>query len=115
MDSSLIIAVANLGFGGVIIVLIICGYLVPRPAYKRVTNESARKDKVIEKLQEALTLERQRSNDAAQAGAVTNQLIGALTSMAGENRAAEKREHEDAADAATARAALNLTGKDIGL
>jgi hypothetical protein len=71
-----------------------------------------------DKLAEALALERQRSNDATQAGAVTNKLIGALTTLATEHRAAEKHEHQDAADLAGARALpapLNLTGKDIGL
>ena len=74
---------------------------------------------MIEKLQEALALERQRSNDATQAGAVTNQLIGALTTLATEHRALEKHEHADAADKAEAHAhatgALDLTGKDLGL
>jgi hypothetical protein len=120
LDSSLITVLANGVTPGVVIILIILGYLVPKPAYTRVAKESARKDKVIEKLQEALTLERQRSNDATQAGAVTNQLIGALTTLATEHRAAEKQEHSEAADlAADVRllpaAALDLTGKDIGL
>jgi hypothetical protein len=119
VDSSLIGILANLGTGGVVIVLIILGFLVPRPTHAKVLEDSARKDDIIEKLQEALALERQRSNDATQAGAVTNQLIGALTTLATEHRAAEKHEHQDAADKAEARAlpagALDLTGKDIGL
>jgi hypothetical protein len=70
-----------------------------------------------EKLTEALALERQRSNDATQAGAVTNQLISGLVRLATEHRAAEKNEHQDAADAAEARAltpGLDLTVKDLG-
>ncbi len=119
MDSSLISVLTNLGTGGVVIILIILGYLIPKPTHTRALEDSARKDEVIGKLQEALTLERQRSNDASQAGAVTVQLIGALTTLATEHRAAEKHEHQDAADKAEARALpaapLDLTAKDIGL
>lgn len=119
MDSSLVAILVNLGAGGIVVVLLILGYLVPKPAYTRVLDESARKDQVIEHLQEALELERQRSNDATQAGTVTNQLIGALTTLATEHRAAEKHEHTEAADKADARAlpaaSLDLTAKDLGL
>ena len=110
MDSSLISILANLGTGGVVVLLIILGYLVPKPTHTRVLEDSARKDETIDKLTEALALERQRSNDATQAGAVTNQLIGALTTLATEHRAAEK--HDGTALPA---APLDLTGKDIGL
>ena len=118
MDTSLITIVSNLGTGGVVIVLIILGYLIPKPTHTRALEDSAHKDEEIAKLQEALALERQRSNDATQAATVTNQLIGALTTLATEHRAAEKHEHADAADKADARAltsGLDLTGKDIGL
>ena len=118
MDSSIVSVLANLGTGGVVVLLIILGYLVPKPTHTRAVEDSAHKDEVIGKLQEALALERQRSNDASQTAAVTNQLIGALTTLAAANRAAEKNEHQEAADIATARAlpaTLDLTGKDIGL
>ena len=121
MDSSLITIVSNLGWGGIIVVLIVLGYLVPKPAHTRAVEDSAHKDDVIARLQEALALERQRSNDATQTATVTNQLVRALTSLAAANRAAEKDEHQDAADKAEARAdkaealALDLTGKDLGL
>ena len=107
MDSSLISVLANLGMGGVVVVLIVLGYLVPKPAHTRVLEESARKDEVIEKLQEAVALERQRSNDVTQAGAVTNQLIGALTTLATEHRAA------DVADARALPVPPAPAGKDI--
>ena len=119
MDTALITIVSNLGWGGIIVVLIVLGYLVPKPAHTRALEENSRKDEVIGKLQEALALERQRSNDATQAGAVTNQLIGALTTLATEHRAMEKHEHADAAGLAEAHALatapLDLTAKDIGL
>ena len=70
------------------------------------------------KLQEALDLERQRSNDATAAGAVTNQLIGGLVKLAGEHRALEQHERQDAAgkaDAGAVPSALDLTAKDLGL
>jgi hypothetical protein len=118
MDSALITLLANAGTAGVVIALIVFGYLVPKPTHARALEDGAHKDEVIAKLTEALALERQRSNDATQAGAVTNQLIGALTTLAAEHRAAEKHEHADAADKADARAVtagLDLTGKELGL
>lgn len=119
MDSSLVAVLTNLGTGGVVIVLMILGYLIPKPTHTRALEDSAHKDEEIEKLQEALALERQRSNNATQAATVTNQLIGALTTLATEHRAAEKHEHADAAAAAETRAlpagALDLSGKDLGL
>ena len=97
----------------------ILGFLVPKPTHTKALEDSAHKDEEIAKLQEALALERQRSNDATQAATVTNQLIGALTTMATEHRAAEKHEHAEAADKAEARAlpagSLDLTAKDLGL
>src|SRR6201989_2883334 len=118
MDSSLVTVLTNLRTGGVVVVLIILGLLVPKPTHTRVLEDSAHKDEEIAKLQEALALERQRSNDATQAATVTNQLIGALTSLATEHRAAEKHEHDDAAAKADGRAlpaGRDLKGEDIGL
>lgn len=118
MDSSLVTILVNLGTGGVVVVLMILGYLVPKPTVTRLTEDGAHKDEEIAKLTEALALERQRSNDATQAAMVTNQLIGALTALATEHRAAEKHEHADAADRADERAltaGLDPAGKDVGL
>lgn len=114
MDSSLITILSNLGWGGVIIILMTLGYLVPKAAHTRALEDSAHKDEVIARLTEALALERQRSNDATSTATVTNQLVRALTSLATENRAAEKGEHDDAAARAETRA-LDLTGGDLGL
>ena len=105
MDSSLISVLANLGTGGVVIVLIILGYLVPKPTHARVLQEN-------EKLQAALDLERQRSDAAAAAGAtVASQVIGGLVRLAGG--------HPDEGHAPDGAALhpppLDLTGKDIGL
>jgi len=119
MDSALVSVLINLGTGFVVVILMILGYLVPKPTYAKALEDGAHKDEEIAKLQEALALERQRSNDATQAATVTNQLIGALTTLATEHRAAEKHEHADAAGKADARAIaagpLDLTGKDLGL
>ena len=106
MDSALITFLANAGIAGVVIVLIVFGFLVPKPTHTRALEDSAHKDEEITRLQEALALERQRSNDATQAATVTNQLIGALTSLA--------TEHREAAGKALP-AGLDLTGKDLGL
>lgn len=118
MDTALITILSNLGWGGVFLVLVTLGYLVPKSAHSRALQDSAHKDEVIGRLTEALALERQRSNDATSTASVTNQLVRALTSLATENRAAEKGEHQDAADKADARAlaaGLDLTGTDLGL
>lgn len=108
MDSSLLNLLANLGTGGIVIILIVLGYLVPKPTHTRVLEESAHKDEVIEKLQEAVTLERQRADDASQAGGVTNQLIGGLVKLASDAR---EHGHHDG----TAASPLDLTAKDLGL
>lgn len=94
MDSSIITILSNLGIGGIIVLLVVLGYLIPKPTYIKVSEDNESKDREIAKLQEALNLERQRSNEAVQAATVTNQLIGALTTLASEHRAAEKHEHE---------------------
>ena len=98
--------------------LFLTGKVHSDPEFRKLETDNGDLRAANDKLTEALALERQRSNDATQAGAVTNQLIGALTTLATEHRAAEKHEHKDAADKADARAlpaALDLTGKDIGL
>jgi hypothetical protein len=117
VDSSLVAIIVNLGFGGIIIVLIILGFLVPKPAHTKVLEDLARKDEIIDKLTEALSLERQRADDASKAGEVTNQLISGLVTLATEHRAAEKHEHKDAADKAGEHydGTLDLTAKDLGL
>jgi hypothetical protein len=112
------------GGGGALVVLALwvwalaTGKLHSDPEFTRVVAENDSLRAANDKLTEALGLERQRSNDATQAGAVTVQLIGALTTLATEHRAAEKHEHQDAADKADARAhpaSLDLTAKDLGL
>lgn len=118
LDSALITVLSNLGAPATVLILVVLGYLIPKPAHTRVLEDSARKDETIDRLTEALTLERQRSNDATQAGAVTVQLIGALTTLATEHRAAEQHEHAEAAGIADARAAVPppaLTVKDLDL
>lgn len=97
MDSALISLLINLGAGFIVVVLMILGFLIPRPTYQRLLEEN-------EQLKEALALERQRSNDATQAGAVTLQLIGALTTIATEKRGT-RRKHPEVQ-------ALDLTPKD---
>jgi hypothetical protein len=80
VDSALVSTLVNLGAGFIVVILVIFGYLVPKPEFRRLLEEN-------EKLREALDLERQRSNEIAQAGAVANQLIAALTSLASDRRA----------------------------
>lgn len=101
--------------------LFLTGKIHSDPEFRKLETDNTDLRAANDKLTEALALERQRSNDAAQAGAVTNQLIGGLVKLATEHRAAEAhehsdaaREHKDAADKAAARA-LDLTAKDLGL
>jgi len=110
------------GGGGALVVLALwvwalaTGKLHSDPEFAKLTAEADGLRAANDKLTEALALERQRSNDATQAGAVTTQLIGGLVQLATANRAAEKTEHQDAADRADARALpLDLTAKDVGL
>ena len=77
MDSSLAIILANAGVAGVVVILMITGWLVPKPFYAKLEQENR-------DLKEALKLEKQRGTDADQAGRVTNQLIGALQNLAEE-------------------------------
>lgn len=86
MDSVLIGALANLGFGGLVVLLIVLGWLVPRGAHRQVLEDSARKDAVIAKLEDALAIERHRADEVTQAGTVTNQLISGLVQLAGGHR-----------------------------
>lgn len=99
--------------------LFLTGKIHSHPEFRKVERDNTDLRAAIDKLTEALALERQRSNDATQAGAVTNQLIGALTTLATEHRALEKNEHQDASDKADAHAhatgTLDLTAKDLGL
>jgi hypothetical protein len=76
--------------------------------YLKLETDNADLKAANDKLSEALALERQRSSEVAQAGQVTNQLIGALTTLATEHRAAEQHEHQAAPP-------LELTVKDLGL
>jgi len=118
-DSALLSILSSAGVAGVFCVLFVIGAIFPRSTVMDLKAENADLKAANDRLQEALGLERQRSNDVAQAGAVTNQLIGALTSLATEHRAAEQHEHRDAADKADAHARttgpLDLAGKDVGL
>jgi hypothetical protein len=114
------------GVGAIVVLAIVCyafyiGKLHSDPEFAKLEAENATLRAANDRLQEALDLERQRSNDVAAAGTVTNQLIGGLISLAGTHRADDAREHQDAADRADARALqqglapLDLAGKDVGL
>ena len=108
------------GSGGALIVLalwvyaFVSGKIHSDREYTKVETDSARKDEVIERLQEALDLERQRGNDVAQAGAVTNKFIGAMVAIA-----TDRREHagsgHDGLPAGREASPLDLTAKDLGL
>lgn len=112
------------GSGGALVVLalglylFIAGKIHSDRDYSKLEADNDGLRAVNDRLQEALTLERQRSNDATQAGEVTNKLIGGLVKLATERRTVEQYEDQDAAVKAAAGAvpsALDLTAKDLGL
>lgn len=75
MDSAIMTVLINAGVAGVVVLLLIFGYLVPKWAYRKLEEEN-------KLLREALTLERQRNSEASSQMGVTNQLIGALVELA---------------------------------
>jgi hypothetical protein len=105
------------GSGGALVVLVIGLYLIISGTlhtdreFSKVEAENAELQKAYDRQAEALGLERQRSDAATQAALVTNQLIGALTTLATDHRTAEKHEHQEAADKADARALAPLAGE----
>lgn len=103
MDSAVITALENFGLGGVIILAVILGYLVPKPAVSDLRKQNKDLKAENKELRQALDLERQRSDTAVQAGQVTNQLIGALANLAAERRGKALPQP------------MQLTGEDPGL
>jgi len=79
MDSAIITVLINAGVAGIVIILLIAGYLVPKWAFSRLEDEN-------HDLREALILERQRNKEIAGTADVTNQLIGALVNLAEERK-----------------------------
>lgn len=79
MDSAIVTVLINAGVAGIVVILLISGFLVPKWVYSRLENEN--KD-----LRQALQLERQRNKEVASAAGVTNQLIGALVNLAEERK-----------------------------
>lgn len=75
MDSAVITVLINAGVAGIVIILLVIGYLVPKWAYSRLEDENR-------DLREALLLERQRNGEIAGTAGITNQLIGALVDLA---------------------------------
>ena len=79
VDSALVTVLINAGVAGVVVILLILGWLVPKWAYARLLEEN-------KSLREALQLERRRNEEIAGTAGVTNQLIGALVDLAGERK-----------------------------
>ena|SRR5215475_6544789 len=86
MDSAILTVLVNAGTAGVVILLIIFGYLIPKWAYKKLEEQNKALREENNHLQEALNTERAAANDVAKAGQVTNQLISVLADIATERR-----------------------------
>lgn len=87
MDSSLISVLANLGAGGIVVVLIILGYLIPKPAYARLEKENEKLQVANDILGEANATLRTTNNNLSSSGQLTNQVVQALMTIASEHRA----------------------------
>ena len=88
MDTSIVTALTNFGALGVVLILIMIGWLVPKPFFDRLEDENKH-------LKEALRIERQRGTDAENAGRVTTQLITALQDVVTEKHRERRREPPD--------------------
>lgn len=88
MDSAFITVLTNAGVAGVVILLLVFGWLVPKLAYARLLEENRL-------LREALDTERQRAGEAVSSAGVTNQLIGAIVDLAVERRLPEPGPQEE--------------------
>ncbi len=75
MDSAILTVLVNAGVAGIVIILIIAGWLVPKWAFSKLEDEN-------NSLREALRLERQRNSETTSQLGITNQLIGALVELA---------------------------------
>jgi hypothetical protein len=82
LDPSILGALLNFGAIGVVLFLIMVGWLVPKPYYTKVVQEN-------EDLRKAGAIDRQRANEVAGTASVTNQLLGAITDMA-----RDKQQHD---------------------
>lgn len=102
MDSALVTVLINSGVAGVVLILLILGWLVPKWAYSRLEAEN-------KALREALQLERRRNEEIASTAGVTNQLIGALVDLAGERKGIQP----PAAQPGTTGEGSGLTWKDL--
>jgi len=75
VDTALITLLANAGTAGIVIVLLLTKQLVPGWLYRRLEDEN-------KALSERGDWDRQRADEVTKAGAVTNQLIGAIVDLA---------------------------------
>jgi hypothetical protein len=85
MDSALISTLVNLGAGGIVVVLLAFGILVPKPSVDKMERQYReyieRQEAAIARLQTALDYERTANDALRNAGGVTNQLISALVDV----------------------------------
>lgn len=93
MDSAVINALVNAGFGGIILILMLLGWLVPKWVYSRLLEENRL-------LREALELERQRNSENSSQMGIANQLLSAVVDLAEARKAPREK---------------SLTWKDVSL
>lgn len=80
MDTSTLTTIlTDSGFAGIVLLLVVFGYLVPKPTVDKLESEK-------DYYRNALDLERQRNGEMASTGTVTNQLLSAFVHVATENR-----------------------------
>lgn len=88
MGVSVVEWLLNFGLGGLIIFLMVTGVIVPGFIYKELQRQ-------VEKLSDALAVERQRNSDLQQAATTGAKALDALAQLAEEQRA--RRVMEEAA------------------
>ena len=90
MDSALVTVLINAGIAGVVVLLMIFKWLVPKWVYDKAEAEARY-------YREALELERQRNAELASTTDTTTKLIGALADLATERRALPPAHRDPAA------------------
>jgi hypothetical protein len=79
MDSALLTVLINSGAFGVIAILFMTGWIVPKPVYSKVEKER-------DTYKQATEVERKRANEAENNSALNNRLLQTIIDIAVDNR-----------------------------
>jgi hypothetical protein len=97
IDSAFVTTLANFGCAGVVVVLMILGFLVPKYSVdkmeKRYQEYIERQEHTIARQQEALSVERRANAELRDAGSTTTQLIEALVEVTAKQALGRPQDH----------------------